>query len=60
MELRHFVRWRDRNHPHLRELDPALVDDWVFFLREHFAAGLKKSLSHAVSSDRHPPESDAA
>ena len=30
-ELRHFTRWRDQNHPHLhlRELDPALVDDWV-------------------------------
>ena len=35
-ELRHFIRWRDRNHPHLhlRELDPALVDDWVSRLRE--------------------------
>ncbi len=35
-ELRHFVRWRDRNYPHLhlRELDPALVDDWVFQLLE--------------------------
>ena len=40
-ELRHFVRWRDRNHPHLhlRELDPALVDDWVSLLREQVAAG---------------------
>ena len=38
-ELRHFVRWRDRNHPHLhlRELDPTLVDDWVSLLREQVA-----------------------
>ena len=38
-ELRHFVCWRDRNHPHLhlRELDPALVDDWVSQLREQVA-----------------------
>ena len=43
-ELRHFVRWRDRNHPHLhlRELDPALVDDWVSQLREQVEAGLMK------------------
>ena len=35
-ELQHFTRWRDQNHPHmhLRELDPALVDDWVSSLRE--------------------------
>ena len=40
-ELRHFIRWRDRNHPHLhlRELDPALVDDWVSQLREQVAGG---------------------
>jgi site-specific recombinase XerD len=38
-ELRHFTRWRDQNHPHLhlRELDPALVDDWVSHLREQVA-----------------------
>ena len=43
-ELRHFDRWRDRNHPHLhlRELDPALVDDWVSQLREQVEAGLMK------------------
>ena len=43
-ELRHFIRWRDRNHPHLhlRELDPALVDDWVSRLREQVEAGLMK------------------
>ena len=43
-ELRHFTRWRDQHHPHLhlRELDPALVDDWVSSLREQVAAGLMK------------------
>ena len=43
-ELRHFTRWRDHHHPHLhlRELDPALVDDWVSSLREQVAAGLMK------------------
>ena len=46
-ELRHFVRWRDRNHPHLhlRELDPALVDDWVSLLREQVANGHLKPRS---------------
>ena len=30
-ELRHFVRWRDRNHPHLhlREINPAFCQDWL-------------------------------
>jgi site-specific recombinase XerD len=43
-ELRHFTRWRDQHHPHLhlRELDPALVEDWVSSLREQVAAGLIK------------------
>ena len=43
-ELRHFTRWRDQHHPHLhlRELDPALVDDWVSSLREQVEAGLMK------------------
>jgi site-specific recombinase XerD len=43
-ELRHFTRWRDQHHPHLhlRELDPALVDDWVSSLREQVVAGLMK------------------
>ena len=46
-ELRHFVRWRDRNHPHLhlRELDPALVDDWVSLLREQVTNGHLKPRS---------------
>ena len=46
-ELRHFTRWRDRNHPHLqlRELDPALVDDWVSLLREQVANGSLKPRS---------------
>ena len=36
-------RWRDQHHPHLhlRELDPALVDDWVSSLREQVAAALQ-------------------
>ncbi|QNJ27246.1 putative integrase/recombinase domain protein [Synechococcus sp. SYN20] len=40
-ELRHFTRWRDQNHPHLhlRELDPALVQDWVSQLREQVEGG---------------------
>ena len=46
-ELRHFTRWRDQNHPHLhlRELDPALVDDWVSRLREQVANGTLKPRS---------------
>ena len=40
-ELRHFTCWRDQHHPHLhlRELDRALVDDWVSSLREQVEAG---------------------
>ena len=53
-ELRHFVRWRDRNHPHLhlRELDPALVDDWVSQLREQVAAGelMPRSYNRRISA----------
>ena len=46
-ELRHFTRWRDQNHPHmhLRELDPALVDDWVSSLRAQVEAGELKPRS---------------
>ena len=35
-ELRHFTRWRDRNHPylHLREINAAFCPDWVSQLRE--------------------------
>ena len=53
-ELRHFTRWRDRNHPHLqlRELDPALVDDWVSLLREQVAAGemMPRSFNRRISA----------
>jgi site-specific recombinase XerD len=53
-ELGHFVRWRDRNHPHLhrRELDPALVDDWVSLLREQVAAGelMPRSYNRRISA----------
>jgi len=46
-ELRHFVCWRDELHPHLhlRELAPALVDDWVSSLREMVSAGELKPRS---------------
>jgi hypothetical protein len=39
-ELCHFIRWGDEHHPHLRlrELDPSLVDDWLFLLREMVSA----------------------
>ena len=47
-------RWRDRNHPHLhlRELDPALVDDWVSQLREQVAAGelMPRSFNRRISA----------
>ena len=53
-ELRHFTRWRDQNHPHmhLRELDPALVDDWVSRLREQVAVGelMPRSFNRRVSA----------
>jgi len=53
-ELRHFVRWRDRNHPHLhlRELDPALVQDWVSQLREQVEAGelMPRSFNRRISA----------
>ena len=43
-EIREFVRWRDRNHPHLhlREINPAFCQDWVSQLREQVEAGLMK------------------
>ncbi|WP_255486404.1 tyrosine-type recombinase/integrase [Synechococcus sp. BMK-MC-1] len=46
-ELRHFISWRDQNHPHLhlRELDPALVDVWISSLREQVEAGELKPRS---------------
>ena len=53
-ELRHFVRWRDLNHPHLhlRELDPVLVDDWVSQQREQVAAGelMPRSYNRRISA----------
>ena len=43
-ELREFTRWRDRHHPnlHLREINAAFCQDWVFQLRKHFEVGLMK------------------
>ena len=53
-ELRHFTRWRDQNHPHmhLRELDPAMVDDWVSQLREQVAADelMPRSFNRRISA----------
>ena len=53
-ELRHFTRWRDQNHPHmhLREIDPALVDDWVSRLREQVEAGelMPRSYNRRISA----------
>ena len=39
-ELQHFIQWRDGLYPDLllRELDPALCDEWVNSLRERVAA----------------------
>ena len=39
-ELLHFVRWRDRNlpHLHLREINPAFCQDWVDELRREVEA----------------------
>ncbi len=53
-ELRHFTRWRDQNHPHLhlRELDPALVQDWVSLLREQVEASelMPRSFNRRISA----------
>ncbi len=40
-ELRHLTRWRDASYPDLllRDLDPALVDDWVASVRAQVDAG---------------------
>ncbi len=40
-KLRHFNRWRDEHHPHLylRELDSALVEDWIAGLRAMVESG---------------------
>ena len=41
-EIREFCRWRERNHLHLREINPAFCQDWVSLLREQVDAGLMK------------------
>ena len=43
-EIREFMRWRDRNHFHLRlwEINPEFYQDWVSQLREQVDAGLMK------------------
>lgn len=40
-EVRHFLAWRDQHHPHLalRQLDPALLQDWVDELLAEVSAG---------------------
>ena len=40
-EIRHYVRWRDRFHPHLhlREIDSTLVEDWIAELRQQVELG---------------------
>ena len=40
-ELRHYVRWRNQHHPHLhlREISPALAQDWVDELRQQVDSG---------------------
>ncbi|QNJ32766.1 putative integrase/recombinase domain protein [Synechococcus sp. PROS-9-1] len=53
-ELRHFTGWRDKHHPHLhlRELDPALVQDWVSQLRELVEGGelMPRSFNRRISA----------
>jgi len=43
-ELRHYVRWRNQHHPHLhlREISPALAQDWVDELRQQVDSGAMK------------------
>ncbi|QNJ15927.1 putative integrase/recombinase domain protein [Synechococcus sp. A18-40] len=40
-EIDHYVRWRDRVHPHLhlREIDSTLVEDWIAELRQQVELG---------------------
>ena len=53
-EIREFTGWRDQHHPHLhlRELDPALVQDWVSQLREEVEAGklMPSSFNQRISA----------
>jgi len=53
-ELRHFTGWRDQHHPHLhlRELDPALIQDWVSQLREQVEGGalMPRSFNRRISA----------
>ena len=53
-ELRHFTGWRDQHHPHLhlRELDSAIVQDWVSQLREQVEGGelMPRSFNRRISA----------
>ena len=53
-EIRHFLAWRDENHPHLqlRELAPPLVEDWVASVRAQIEAGTlqPRSFNRRVSA----------
>ena len=46
-ELMHYLRWRDQHHPHLhlREIAPAMAQDWIDALRQQVDAGLIKPRS---------------
>ena len=46
-ELRHYQQWRDQHHPHLhlREIAPAMAQDWIDALRQQVDAGLIKPRS---------------
>ena len=42
-ELREFMRWRDRNHLHLQEINAAFCQEWLSQLQEQVEAELMKS-----------------
>ena len=46
-EIRHYVSWRDRCHPHLhlREIDPSLTENWISELLQAVEAGELKPRS---------------
>ena len=46
-EIRHYVSWRDRHHPHLhlREIDPSLTENWIAKLLHAVEAGELKPRS---------------